>query len=77
MTFVSSVKSKFASASLLVACLFLSMSASAELPAWASSIATDATEAVNDTAELFGPVIGVMIVALIIIRLAKRFGRQV
>lgn len=51
--------------------------AHAEMPAWATAIATDATDTVTDMAAAFGPVIGLMIVSLIVIKLAKRFGNKV
>ena len=57
--------------------LALVSQAHAELPAWATGIVTDASAAVTDTAAAFGPVIAISIVAVVVIRLAKRFSNKI
>lgn len=47
------------------------------LPAWTSTIATDAQSAATDAAALVGPVIGAVIVSLVVIKLIKRFSSKI
>ncbi len=47
------------------------------LPAWTTQIATDSEAAVTDMSALVGPVIGAMIVALVVIKLVKRFSSKI
>ncbi|WP_027330239.1 major coat protein [Marinimicrobium agarilyticum] len=47
------------------------------LPAWTQQIATDSEAAVADMSALVGPVIGAMIVALVVIKLVKRFSSKI
>lgn len=54
-----------------------SASAQAALPAWGTSMVTDAATAGTDAAAAVGPVIGAVMVALIVIKLIKRFSSKI
>ncbi len=49
----------------------------AQLPAWTADIGTEGASAVADAAALVGPVIGAALVAIIIIKLVKRFANRI
>lgn len=51
--------------------------ANAALPAWAAGLATDTGQAVTDASAAVGPVVIASLVAVIIIKLIKRFARQI
>lgn len=51
--------------------------ANAALPAWASDLATDTGQAVTDASTAVGPVIIASLVAVIIIKLIKRFANKI
>lgn len=53
------------------------MAQESSLPAWTQQIATDSQSAVTDMSALVGPVIGAMIVALVVIKLVKRFSSKI
>lgn len=54
-----------------------SAAANAALPAWASSLATDVGGAITDTAAAVGPLVIASLVAIIIIKLIKRFANKI
>lgn len=51
--------------------------ANAALPAWASDLAADTGQAVTDASTAVGPVIIASLVAVIIIKLIKRFANKI
>lgn len=51
--------------------------ANAALPAWASDLATDTLAAVTDASAAVGPVVIASLVAVIIIKLIKRFANKI
>lgn len=51
--------------------------AHAALPTWASSLGTDVGEAISDTAAAVGPLVIASLVAVIIIKLIKRFANKI
>jgi len=51
--------------------------ASAELPAWATSMFSEVSTSVTDVLTVVGPVIGVSLVGFTIIRLIKRAARAI
>ena len=54
-----------------------SAAANAALPAWAASLATDVGGAITDTATAVGPLVIASLVAIIIIKLIKRFANKI
>ncbi len=56
---------------------FAAASANAALPQWGTDMVTSAGTAVTDSAAAVGPVIGAALVAVIIIKLIKRFGNKI
>lgn len=54
-----------------------SAAANAALPSWASSMATDVGAAIEDTAAAVGPLVIASLVAIIIIKLIKRFSNKI
>lgn len=51
--------------------------ASADLPTWATDIGTEATSTVASAAALVGPAIAASIIAVIAIKLIKRFSNRI
>jgi len=51
--------------------------ANATLPPWATDIGEDLSTAVNDSAALVGPVVALSIVAVVVIKLIKRFSNKI
>lgn len=51
--------------------------ANAALPAWASDLGTDVGAAISDTAAAVGPLVIASLVAVIIIKLIKRFANKI
>lgn len=59
------------------AMLALTCQAQAALPAWASTAGADITERVDDTEAFVGPIIIGVIVAIVGIKLLKRFSNKI
>jgi len=57
--------------------IFFATSANAALPEWTSDIGDDLSAAVGDAAALVGPVVALSLVAVIIIKLIKRFANKI
>ena len=57
--------------------LAIAVPAHAALPAWASDLSTDVGEAISDTSAAVGPLVIASLVAVIIIRLIKRFANKI
>lgn len=51
--------------------------AHAALPAWATDLSTDIGEAISDTSAAVGPLVIASLVAVIIIKLIKRFANKI
>lgn len=51
--------------------------ANAALPTWASSLSTDVGAAIDDTAAAVGPLVIAALIAVIIIKLIKRFANKI
>lgn len=51
--------------------------AHAALPVWASSLTTDVGGAITDTAAAIGPLVVASIVAVVVIKLIKRFSNRI
>lgn len=64
-------------AAAVVALAVASSAANAALPVWASSLVTDVEGAITDTAAAVGPLVVAALVAVIIIKLIKRFGNKI
>lgn len=79
MKFFDKLRSRGVALKTAVAGAFVaaSVGAHAELPAWATAIATDATDAVESMAALIGPVVGAFIIVGIVIKVAKRLGNKI
>lgn len=63
--------------SVAVATLALTSQAHAVLPTWATSAGADITEKVTDTEAFVGPIIIAVIVAVVGIKLLKRFSNKI
>lgn len=57
--------------------LGLAAGANAALPEWASGMAASLTTAVADTSAAVGPVVVASLVAIIVIKLIKRFANKI
>lgn len=64
-------------ASVTVATLALTSQAHAALPAWATTAGANITEKVTDTEAFVGPIIISVIVAVVGIKLLKRFSNKI
>lgn len=62
---------------LTVAVMALTSQAHAALPAWATTAGADITEKVTDTEAFVGPIIIGVIVAVVGIKLLKRFANKI
>ena len=65
-------KTPFVKAAVLVVSIAAATSAHAALPAWATSMYTEAQTVIADVFAAIGPVIGAALVGFLIIRLIKR-----
>lgn len=79
MKFFQVLKSKVSALQVAFAAMFamFSLGAHAALPTWASSMTTDVGAAIEDTAAAVGPLVIASLVAIIIIKLIKRFANKI
>ena len=79
MKFLQALKSKVSAFQVAFVALFTmaSLGAHAALPAWATSMGEDMSTAVTDAETLVGPIIALCIVAMVVIKLIKRFSNKI